>query len=226
MITNIQLQSICNTAKGKSKCGQYVDALNQYMPLYGIDSPLRAAAFIAQIAHESGDFTSTSENLNYSADGLANTWRTRYAEKGPDQNYLAVTVNGRERFKPNALALRLHRNDELIANNVYANRMGNGDESSGDGWLYRGRGLKQLTGKSNYAACAKAIGLPLLEQPNLLEQPEGAVLSACWFWESNRLNRFADTKDLKGLTKSINGGLIGYDDRLKYFEQCQEVLFG
>lgn len=224
MITLSQLQSICKTADGRNSCGQYVDAMNQYMPLYKIDTQLRIIGFIAQVAHESGDFTAVSESLNYSADGLANTWKNRYAEKDINQNYVLVTVKGRERFKPNALALRLHRNEELIANNVYANRMGNGNEESGDGWRYRGRGLKQVTGKSNYEACAADTGIPIVQQPDLLEQPEGAVVSACWFWESNNLNRFADKCDFKGLTRAINGGFIGYEQRLEYLDKCEKVF--
>lgn len=206
----IQLQSICKTAKGRESCAIYLDSLNQYMPLYGINTPQRVAAFLAQVAHESADFTRVSENLNYSAQGLAATWPNRFR-----------SPNG----QPNELAFSLHRNPIAIANNVYANRMGNGPEESGDGWRYRGRGLKQLTGKDNYARCGASTGLPLVDQPELLEQPEGAVLSAVWFWEYNRLNHFADTNDFRELTRRINGGYIGLPERMQYFASAKAVVF-
>lgn len=209
MISLSQLQSVCVSNKGRELCGQYVDPLKQYMPLYGIDTAKRIAAFIAQIAHESGDFTRVSENLNYSAAGLAGTWKTRYA-----------LSDG----KPNELALKIQRNPEAIANHTYSNRYGNGDVASGDGWRYRGRGLKQLTFKDNYARCAKDTGLPLVDQPDLLELPEGAVISACWFWEHNRLNRFADADDFDGLTRAINGGYNGLDQRKSYWARCKRVF--
>lgn len=209
MITLKQLQSVCSTEKGRDLCAQYVDGLNQYMPLYGIDTAKRIAAFIAQIAHESGDFTRVTENLNYSAQGLANTWKTRYS-----------LPNG----KPNELALKIQRNPEAIANHTYSGRYGNGDIASGDGWRYRGRGLKQLTFKDNYARCAADTGLPLVKQPELLELPDGAAISACWFWEKNGLNRFADSGDFRGLTRAINGGYNGLDDRTAYLSKCQRVF--
>lgn len=205
MITADQLQAVCKTSTGKRECLQYLDALNSFMPMYGINTPQREAAFLAQIAHESADFTRVTENLNYSRAGLAATWPKRFRAAGG---------------QPNALADRLHRNPEAIANNVYANRMGNGDEASGDGWRYRGRGLKQLTGHDNYRACGLAIGADLVRHPELLEQPQYAVESACWFWKANNLGRLADAGDFVELTRRINGGVIGLREREDYYARA------
>lgn len=190
------------------------------MTTCGITSPKRVAAFVAQMALESGGFLRVVENLNYSAQGLANTWPNRYSVKGSKPP------------KPNDLALRLARNPKAIASNVYANRMGNGDEASGEGWLYRGRGLKMVTGKDNYIRCGKAMGLDLVDHPELLEQPCNAAASAGWFWNANQLWSFADAGDFIGMTKVINGGLIGYDDndrrdkdtRMDYWVQAKRIL--
>jgi putative chitinase len=210
MITLQILQAICKTAAGRAAVAQYLEPLNRHMPRYGIDSPARVAMFLAQIAHESQDFTRVSENLNYSAQGLANTWPGRYAAVGSRT--------------PNALAMRLQRNPEAIANNVYSNRMGNGDEASGDGWRYRGKGLKQLTGKHNHRACGEAIGVDLIKRPELLLGPEYAVESACWFWEANNLGPLADRGDLGAVTRKINGGLIGLDDRRIYLLRAVDAI--
>lgn len=212
-VTIDQLQSICLTAKGRQSCLVYLADLNEHMPAYGIDTPQRVAMFLAQLAHESGDFTRVVENLSYGAQGLADNWPGRYA------------VEPKAKVKvPNALATRLSRNPEAIANNCYANRMGNGTEASGDGWRYRGRGLKQLTGAFNYGACGTGIGAPLLKTPELLEQPRYAVLSACWFWREKRLNAFADSHDLAGATQIINGGLTGLPKRVDYWGRARAAL--
>lgn len=183
---------------------QWYAALLQLLPEYQIDTPQRIAAFIAQCAHESAEFTALKENLNYRAESLMRTWPRHFPTMEIAQQYA--------------------RQPERIANRAYANRMGNGDEASGDGWRYCGRGLIQLTGKSNYQAFADSIETPLEEIPEYLQTFEGAVQSACWFWETNNLNRFADAGDIKGLTRAINGGFNGLEDRIKHYEHALHVL--
>lgn len=209
MISLEQLRAICKTSNGRAECEKYQPHLVRLMPEYGIDSPARVAAFIAQIAHESSDFTRLTENLNYSAQGLAGTWPNRFR-----------TAQG----QPNAHAHALHRRPEAIANAVYCNRMGNGPEASGDGWKYRGRGLKQLTGKDNYRACGEALDIDLVAHPELLEEPQWAVASACWFWRTNGCSPLADRGNFSALTRKINGGLIGLAEREAYWERAKAVL--
>lgn len=190
---------------------QYVDewhqALSQVLPEYEIDTPQRIAAFIAQCSHESAGFTVLKENLNY----RATTLRKVFPKYFPDDATAEYYAN-------------LPNKQEAIANRVYANRMGNGDEHSGDGFRYCGRGLIQLTGKQNYSWFAASIDMPVEETSEYLQTFEGAVQSACWFWETNNLNRFADVGDIKGLTKAINGGYIGLEDRIKHYEHAMQVL--
>lgn len=171
---------------------------------FEINTPLRVAAFIAQCAHESGGFTRLVENLNYSADALIRVWP--------------------KRFPTMEIALRYHRQPEKIANSVYASRMGNGPESSGEGWKYRGRGLKQLTGKSNYTACGHALGVDLVASPDLLLNPEFASLSAGWFWKTNNCSPLAEAREFELLTKRINGGLIGLSDRRSRYERVLALI--
>lgn len=181
----------------------WVNALNAILPKYAIDTPLRIAAFLAQCGHESEGFTHLVENLNYSADALAATWPNRYA------------VDPKAKVKaPNDLAKCLARNPEAIANNVYANRLGNGNETSGDGWAHRGRGGIQCTGKGNYINFARSAGKPYAEITAYLETPEGAIESACWYWTNNNLNPLADAEKTVALTKAINGGNNGLADRM------------
>lgn len=176
---------------------------------FSLTTPTRQSAFLAQAVHESAGFTRLAENLNYSATGLAATWAGRF--RGADG-------------QPNALARALHRRPEAIANVVYANRMGNGSEASGDGWRYRGRGLLQITGRAQYQRCGAALGLPLVEQPDLLAQPEPAVLSAAWFWQVNGLNELADAGDFEAITRRINGGLNGLAERRALWAKFREAL--
>ena len=183
---------------------QWCDALNEILPEYGIDTPQRVAAFIAQCAHESGGFKFLKENLNYRAASLRKTFSKYF----PDDAVAAAYAN-----KP-----------EMIANRVYANRMGNGDEASGDGFRYCGRGLIQLTGRDNYAFFAGSLDIPVEEAAEYLQTFEGAVQSACWFWETNNLNQWADRDDILTLTKRINGGTIGLEDRKKHYEHAKHVL--
>lgn len=180
------------------------EVLEQLLPDYDINTPLRVAHFIAQCAHESGNFVFIKENLNYGAPGLMKTFK-RY-------------------FPTQELAQQYAKKPEMIANRVYANRMGNGDEASGDGWRYCGRGLIQLTGRDNYTFFAGSLGISVEEASEYLATFEGAAQSACWYWEQNNLNRFADANDVRGLTRAINGGYIGLEDRQKHTEHALHVL--
>jgi putative chitinase len=169
----------------------------KYFAKYEINTTNRRAGFLAQCGHESNGFTVFKENLNYSAEGLVSTF---------------------SKYFPNiASTTGFAKNPQKIANKVYANRMGNGSEESGDGYLYRGRGVIQLTGKDNYKAFADFKGKTLNDVVNYLETTEGAIESALWFWKTRGLNAVCDTDDIIKMTKLINGGLIGLDDRkLKY----------
>ena len=186
----------------------YIDhwhgALDQLLDEYELNTPLRVAHFVAQCAHESGNFVFIKENLNYRAASLMNTFK-KY-------------------FPTQELAQQYANKPEKIANRVYASRMGNGDEASGDGWRYCGRGLIQLTGKDNYTFFAGSLGISESEAAEYLATFEGAAQSACWYWEQNKLNRFADANDVKGLTRAINGGYIGLEDRMKHTDHALHIL--
>jgi putative chitinase len=182
----------------------WTDALNKILPDYDISTPQRVAAFIAQSAHESGGFTALHENLNYRAETLRKVF-PKY-------------------FPTDDSAAQYAHNQEAIANRVYANRMGNGPEESGDGFRYCGRGLIQLTGKQNYQSFADSIEIPVEQVPDFLQTFEGAVQSACWFWENNNLNQYADSGDILTMTKRINGGTIGLEDRQKHYNQALQVF--
>ena len=186
----------------------WVDSMNNVFPNYELDSPKRIAAFLAQCGHESGGWTVFEENLNYSAKGLMGIFKKYF----PDE----------------ATATAYQRQPEKIANKVYANRMGNGPESSGDGWKYRGRGPIQLTGKDNYRAFAKEM---FDDWENLFNNPDWvnadrdfALMSAIWFWNKNKLNREADAGDIKTMTRKINGGYIGLEDRIHHYEGAIKLL--
>lgn len=224
LVTLAQLQAVCTTPKGRAACAQYLAPLNAAMRARQINTFHRITTFLAQIAHESGEFVRVTEGLNYSADGLANTWASRYAVPDGKDGYVKVMIDGKPRNKPNALGLKLARNPEAIANNVYANRFGNGPEESGDGWRYRGAGLKQLTFKANHLEFGKAIGLELSLVPDYLRLPEGAAQSAAWFWHSRGLNALADVGSFELITKKINGGLIGQPSRLAYLALAQKAM--
>ncbi|MDE5422606.1 LysM peptidoglycan-binding domain-containing protein [Ancylomarina sp. DW003] len=184
---------------------KYLEALNSQLPKFGINTPLRMAHFIAQIGHESGSFKYNSENLNYSEKALR-------------------AVFGKY-FPSDELAQAYARQPEKIANRVYANRMKNGDEASGDGWKFRGRGLIQLTGRDNYTQCGFALKLDLINQPELLaNDANAAVEAAAWFWNSRELNAFADKDDIKGITRRINGGYNGLEDREAYLVRAKEIF--
>ena len=190
---------------------------------FSIDTPNRGAAFLAQISHESAGLTMLEENLNYSDVTMAAVWPARFAVQGPDPNKAGKTRPKKdEKGKniPNAFAKALHRKPQLIANSVYSNRMGNGTVESGDGWAHRGMGGKQLTGKDNHKRCGEALGVDFVANPERLLESEYAIRSAGWFWKTNNLNRFADANDIKGMTKVINGGLIGLPQRQALYDAC------
>src|SRR5215471_20171913 len=187
---------------------RWIDALNAAMQRFEINTPARAAAFLAQTAHESGEFRRLVENLNYSAAGLCRTWPNRFSTLG--------------------IAKRYERNPELLANYVYAKRLGNGDVASGDGWRFRGRGLIQLTGRGNYRSCGVVVALPLETEPDRLETPEAAALAAAQFWQSRGLNHLADDQnddkddeDFIAITKIINGGTAGLASRRTYWARAK-----
>ncbi len=206
MITLQLLQALCPKTKS-SVLEQYVEPLHdvaQYYEMY--EHPNRLAAFLAQTAHESGGFNFVKENLNYSAKGLMGTFK-KY-------------------FPTEDLAKQYERQPEKIANRVYANRMGNGDESSGDGYRFCGRGLIQLTGRNNYTKFAEDLGISIEETVAYMETPQGAVSSAGWFWDNNNLNQYCDKDDFVMLTKRINGGTIGLEDRKHHYELALRIIQG
>lgn len=202
-ITRNQLNSIIPSNQHLDK---WLECLNTILVEYEIDSPERVAAFLAQCAHESAGFTAIKENLNYKAASLRKVF-PKY-------------------FPTDELAEQYAHNQEAIANRVYGNRMGNGDEHSGDGYAYCGRGLIQLTGHDNYKAFADSLSSSMEEIVEFLQTFEGCVQSACWFWETNDLNALADSGDIKAMTKRINGGYIGLEDRIKHYNHALEVLCG
>jgi len=183
---------------------QWFEALSEILPEYEITTPQRVAAFLAQCAHESGGFVFLKENLNYKAASL----RRVFPKYFPDD----------------AIAAQYAGKGEMIANRVYANRMGNGPEESGDGFRYCGRGLIQLTGKNNYTFFAGSLDIPVEEASEYLQTFEGAVQSACFFWEQNKLNQWADAGDILTLTKRLNGGTIGLEDRIKHYEHALHIF--
>lgn len=199
-ITTEQLEKIIPNLKDAT---DWCEALNTILPKYEINTRERIAAFIAQCAHESGGFRRLSENLNYSEKGLLTTFG-RYFNAAQAKSYA--------------------RQPERIANRAYANRIGNGDEASGDGWRYRGGGLIQLTGKANYAAFAKAADLKIGDAAEYVRTKSGAVESAAWFWKTNGLNALADAQDITKMTKKINGGTLGLDERKEYYNRALAAL--
>lgn len=193
---------------------QWLPHISHAARRYQIDAnPRRLAAWLATIAHESARLTRVVENLNYSAEGLAKTWPRRYA--GPHDMDM-----------PNATAISLANRPEQIANLTYAGRLGNGSPMSGDGWRYRGRGLIQITGRSNYAQSGAEMGVDLIAHPEQLEQPFLAAMSAAEWWSRNGCNILADIGDMAAVTRKVNGGLTGLDDRLKLYSAALAYLGG
>lgn len=206
-------------AAGVKDPDKWLDAVVQTCQEFEINTPERVAAFVAQTSHESGGYTMLSENLNYRAATLAACWPNRFAVLGADKK--PIKENGK--LVPTAVANSIAGKPELIANLVYSARMGNGPAESGEGWKYRGRGLKQLTGKDNYARCGAALGVNLVGNPDLLLESIYAARSAGWFWKANNLSAFADVGDIKGMTKKINGGFIGLEQRQALYDKVKSV---
>ena len=186
---------------------QWHEALSQLLPDYEINTPQRIAAFIAQCAHESGGFMVLKENLNY----RPATLRKIFPKYFPTDALAEAYCN-------------MPKKQEAIANRVYASRMGNGPEESGDGFRFCGRGLIQLTGRDNYTRFAEALNMSIEDTVRYLETPNGAVASAGWFWDNNKLNQFCDKDDFVTLTKRINGGTIGLEDRKHHYHLALQHL--
>lgn len=188
---------------------QWVDALNETFDRFQIDTPIRQASFIGQCGHECGNFRVLEENLNYRAATLLKLFpRTQRRGWG---------------FTPEEAAA-YEKQPKKIANRIYANRMNNRDEASGDGYRFRGRGCIQLTGSANYHHAGKALGVDFIMEPDLVATPKYAAMTAGWFWNTHRINHFADMQDWVGMTKKINGGTIGLDDRIKHIMNALQVL--
>ena len=171
---------------------EWYEVMTQLLPSYEINSPLRLAGFLSQCAHESSEFNLIKENLNYKAATLIKVWPRHF---------------------PNMeIATQYAHNAQAIANNVYANRLGNGSENSGDGYRFCGRGLIQITGRSNYQSLADSLKMNIDDMPEYLATFEGALQSACWFWKTRNINSAADAGNVEKMTKLINGGIIGIAD--------------
>jgi putative chitinase len=196
-------QQLAQIIPGNPYVEHWYNALAQACPDYDINTPARLAAFLAQCGHESGGFTAIKENLNYQAASLCRVW-PRYFNADNANDYA--------------------HNQEKIANRAYGGRMGNGDEASGDGYRFCGRGLIQLTGRSNYQAFADSIQEDINNLPDYLATFEGCVQSACWFWEANNLNKWADAGNIEQMTKIINGGTLGIEDRTARYKKALQIL--
>ena len=183
----------------------WVDPLNQTFERFGLDTKMEQACFIGQFSYESNHFKDLAENLNYRAETLVKLWP--------------------KRFTPELAAQYAHQ-PEKIANFIYANRMGNRDEASGDGWRFRGSGLCQLTGHDNFYHAGKSLGVDLVANPDLARTPQYAAATAGWFWQTHNCDKYANSQDYNGLTKVINGGLFGAEQRVATMKQAQTVLFG
>jgi putative chitinase len=184
----------------------WVDALNETFQRFDISTPVRQASFIGQCGHECANFKVLEENLNYRAETLMKLWKSRFP-----------TIE---------IANEYARNPKKIANKVYSSRMGNRDEASGDGYRFRGRGCIQLTGHANYFHAGQACGEDFVMQPDLVATPKYAAMTAGWFWNTHKLNQFADRQDFTLMTKKINGGTIGLDDRIKHINHALDILNG
>lgn len=204
MITLDILKHICPSTKGDT-LQSFVDPLNKVSDQAQLTGHKnRVAAFLAQVSFESDYFISVEENLNYSAAGLVKTFKTYF---------------------PNLLSAQPYaKNPQKIANKVYANRMGNGDTASGDGWTYRGRGLIQITGKDNYQKFATSLNKTLPDTIAFMQTPQGATECSGWFWSFNKLNTYVDKDDFIGLTRRINGGINGLADREKQYAIALKAL--
>lgn len=206
MAISIEALQACFPRTPRDRIEYFHEGIDQTFEVFEINTPARMASFLAQTGHESGDLMYTEENLHYKAATLSRLWPSLFPA-GVAEQYAA-------------------RGPQAIASRAYGGRMGNGPEETGDGYAYRGRGLIQLTGKSNYAACSDALGMDLISEPDLVSQNPVAVLSAGWFWDTHHLNSYADNGDIAGMTKVINGGTIGLEERVKNFHRMLPILGG
>ncbi len=213
-------------AAGVQKPELWIEAIRVTCAEFGIDTEKRVAAFLAQTAHESGGYVALQENLNYRAATMATCWPSRFAVLLPpgDPKTSKPKKDAKGANIPNKFAMTLEKHPEQIANVVYSSRMGNGPIESGDGWRFRGRGLKQLTGRDNYTRCGAELKLDLAGNPDLLLQMIPAARSAGWFWDTNHCAGFIDKDDFVGLTKRINGGTLGLEDRLRRYRAVLAVI--
>jgi putative chitinase len=198
---------IIHLLHGNAEAAAWADAAMEILPKYEINTPNRIAGFFAQCGHESMNFTVLSENLNYRAETLEKLFSKYFSKAGRN-------------------AADYAKQPEKIANVIYANRMGNGDTASGEAYLFRGRGVIQLTGKDNYSAFAASIKMSLPDVIDYVQTKKGALESACWYWASRNINAVCDANDITKMSKLVNGGTIGLDDRRKHYEQALAVLGG
>ena len=201
IITSDKLKQIIPTNKN---IDEWCASLNKLLPLYEIDTTKRVAMFIGQCAHESGNFTTLTENLYYRPEALMRSWPTRFPSMAIAEQYA---------MKP-----------EMIANRAYCDRMGNGSEASGDGWKYRGKGLIQVTGHDNTMNFAKTKNMTAEQAAEYLITFDGAVESGCWYWKVNNINPWCDSGDVEKVTKIINGGYNGLEDRKSKYALAMKVL--
>ena len=204
----------CATGSTREDAELYTPFLLRACETYGIDSRTRIAGFLSQIGHESKHLSAVEESLNYSVEGLLTTFRRHRISEADARRY--------GRIKGVQAA-----NQEAIANCIYGGEWGKehlGNQRDGDGWRYKGRGLKQLTGLWNYRACGEALGKNLVDEPDLLLLPANAAMSAGWFWSARDLNEIADRGDVRAMTKRINGGDLGLDERTALWGAAMEAL--
>jgi putative chitinase len=203
ILTKEQLEQILSNNKFVN---DWYVAISISLPKYNIDTPERIAGFLSQCSHESAGFTALVENLNYRSESLRRVF-PKY-------------------FPTEQIALKYAHQPIKIASRVYANRMGNGNEESGDGWLFKGRGVIQITGRNNYTAFGNYIGMEIGSLIHYMETFSGAIESACWYWSTRNLNSYCDNEDLVGLSKAINGGTNGLEDRIEKYNKYFEILNG
>ena len=200
-------EHIIHLLHGNADAAAWADAAMEILPKYEINTPNRIAGFFAQTGHESMNFTVLSENLNYRAETLEKLFSKYFSKAGRN-------------------AADYAKQPEKIANVIYANRMGNGDTASGEGFAFRGRGIVQLTGKDNYTAFGKSVGMTAEQVIDYVQTKKGALESACWYWASRKINAVCDKSDITLMTKLVNGGTIGLEDRKRHYEQALAVLGG
>jgi putative chitinase len=203
-LIDVKLLQIAAPSTSATELAGWVDQIKNACKKYNIDTVREVACFLAQSSHESGGFTRLTENLNYSAKRLTQVWP--------------------KRFPTLAIANQYAKNPQKLANNVYANRMGNGAPATGDGYRFRGQGLFQLTGRSNYTAFAKSIGMTVEKASEYIGTREGAAMSAAWYFDENGLDRLAATPGVEDETRAINGGLNGFPERKKHFDAIVKEL--